>query len=147
MARIKSRIPVVQCKTRGCETDLDYMNAAVTGTGALPPFDPNEPYRVMVSVTMPHPGELTCPVCKKTQQFSNEDIRERAVLEPEVGDIVCALGESGRFELLEITPRGTAKLRLLGEGPKGPVELRYVIDVPFSVVSLLRPKQTADARN
>lgn len=141
MARIKSRIPVVQCKTIGCETNLDYLNAAVSGIGALPPFDPKEPYRVMVPAIMSEPGELTCPVCKKTQQFSNGDIKEGAVLEPEVGDVVCALGESGRFELLEMTPHRTAKLRLLAEGPNGPVELEYVVDVPFSMVSLLRPKQ------
>jgi len=76
---IRHRILVVRCKTPGCEVDLDYKNAGQSGIGALPPFNPNEPYRVFMKSIEPHPGLLTCPDCNQTHDYANEDIQERAI--------------------------------------------------------------------
>jgi hypothetical protein len=63
--------------------DLDYKNADATGKGALPPFSATEPFRAFMKGIEPNPGSLTCPECKQTHEYSNEDIQERAIPEPD----------------------------------------------------------------
>jgi hypothetical protein len=138
--KIKQRILVVRCKTPGCEVDLDYKNAVATGIGALAPFSPTEPFRVFMKGIEADPGLQTCPECFQTHEYTNEDIEEKAIPEPEVGDTVFALGESGRFELMSLT-NGRARIKLLGLGPDGPVNLRYEVDVPYSVLTVYKKKR------
>lgn len=77
MAVIVRRILVVRCKT--CDMDLDYKDAAATGRGALPPFQPDRPYHVFVKSLEEPPGQLTCPECHQTHEYSTADIIERGV--------------------------------------------------------------------
>jgi len=139
MAKLKYRIPVVKCRTSGCETDLDYTGAGATGIGALPPFQPDQPYKVFVKSVMPNPGKRTCPECKQAHEYTSGDITEKQILEPEVGDIVLAHGQNGRFELTAIH-NGMATLRLVAEGVDGPVNLNYTIQVSCSVLIVFKAK-------
>ena len=131
----------MQCKTDGCECDLDYTGAATTGVGSLPPFDPKRPpYRFFAISVMGDPGELTCPECRQTHEYSNEDIEEKLILEAEVGDRVLVLGQAGRFEFTGLNGQ-TATVKLLAKNEDAPVDPDYVIQVPYFTLRVYKPKE------